>query len=131
MSTPLIEMRVPGEAASVSVVRTSVASLAARLDFTLDRLEDLRLATNEACALLLGLAAGGPSLSATVESPLEGQLRIELRRQGSSGDLPGDESFTWTVLSALVDEFVVDDSDGDVRLTLTASNGTASSEARP
>ena len=52
---PLIQLRVPVDPASVAIVRPSVASLAARLDFTLDRLEDLRLATNEACTLLLGL----------------------------------------------------------------------------
>jgi len=119
---PLIELRVPVDPASVSVVRTSVASLAARFDFTLDRLDDLRLATNEACALLLALGEpAGPTLIASVESPGEDTLRVDLCRAGSSTRLPGEESFAWTVLHALVDSVEVRDADDMVHLVLTAS----------
>ncbi|MCX6461419.1 MAG: anti-sigma factor [Actinobacteria bacterium] len=125
MSTPLIELRVPPDAASVSVVRTSVASLASRHDFTLDRLEDLRLATNEACALLLDLTSEDTAaLTAIVVSPATGTLRVTLRRRGSSSTLPGPESFAWMVLNALVDDLTVLDSDGEVHLVLTATSGT-------
>ena len=43
----------PAEGAYLSVLRTATAGLAARLDFTLDEIEDLRIAVDEACALLL------------------------------------------------------------------------------
>lgn len=125
---PLIELRVPVDPASVSIVRTSVASLAARLDFTLDRLEDLRLATNEACALLLGLGdEPGPTLTAVVDSPLPGTLRVDLCRLGTSAALADHDSFAWTVLHALVDSVAVADSDGEVHLVLTATSGTGPS----
>ena len=40
----------PAEGAYLSVLRTATAGLAARLDFTLDEIEDLRIAVDEACA---------------------------------------------------------------------------------
>ena len=38
------------------VLRTATAGLAARLQFTLDEIEDLRIAVDEACAILLSVA---------------------------------------------------------------------------
>ena len=40
----------PADGAYLSVLRTATAGLAARLDFTLDEIEDLRIAVDEACA---------------------------------------------------------------------------------
>jgi hypothetical protein len=51
-----VELRVPASGAYLAVLRTAAAGLAARLDFTLDDIEDLRIAVDEACALLLPLA---------------------------------------------------------------------------
>ena len=41
-----VSVRVPAAAAYLSVLRTTTASLAARLDFTLDEIEDLRIAVS-------------------------------------------------------------------------------------
>ena len=43
----------------MTIVRTSAAGLAARLDFTIDEIEDLRIAIGEATALLLPAADPG------------------------------------------------------------------------
>ena len=48
-----VSLRVPADGAYVSVLRTMTAGLAARLDFTVDDIEDLRIAVGEACALVL------------------------------------------------------------------------------
>ena len=50
---PDVELRLPAESAYVAVLRMTTAGLAARLDFTLDDIEDLRMAVGEACALVL------------------------------------------------------------------------------
>lgn len=122
MSAPLIELRVPADPASAPVVRTCVASIAARLDFTLDQLEDVRLATTEACALLLGLPAQTDALlAAVVATPHHDTLRIDLSRAGSLQALPGPDSFAWTVLHALVDDVSVFERDGEVHLMLTST----------
>ena len=52
----------PAEGAYLSVLRTATAGLAARLDFTLDEIEDLRIAVDEACAMLLSQAIPGTNL---------------------------------------------------------------------
>src|SRR6478735_3271011 len=48
-----VDLRVPADPAYLAVLRTATAGLAARLDLTLDEIEDLRIAVDEACALLL------------------------------------------------------------------------------
>ena len=57
-----VTVRMPAEGAYLSVLRTATAGLAARLDFTLDEIEDLRIAVDEACAMLLSQARPGGSL---------------------------------------------------------------------
>ena len=54
-----VTIQMPAEGAYLSVLRTATAGLAARLDFTLDEIEDLRIAVDEACGMLLGQAAPG------------------------------------------------------------------------
>ncbi len=57
-----VTVRMPAEGAYLSVLRTATAGLAARLDFTLDEIEDLRIAVDEACAMLLHQAIPGSAL---------------------------------------------------------------------
>ena len=57
-----VTIRMPAEGAYLSVLRTATAGLAARLDFTLDEIEDLRIAVDEACGMLLTQAAPGADL---------------------------------------------------------------------
>lgn len=125
MITVLLELRVPAEPVSVPVVRTAVASLAARLDFTLDRLEDLRLAVDEACALVVADAAAGSSLLVSMSQDSD-DLLVDVSRTGTPAARPAEDSFAWLVLSALVDEArTVVDGDGSLHLLLRSSNGMA------
>jgi serine/threonine-protein kinase RsbW len=57
-----VTIRMPADGAYLSVLRTATAGLAARLDFTLDEIEDLRIAVDEACGMLLAQAAPGADL---------------------------------------------------------------------
>ena len=52
----------PADASYVSTLRLTAASLAARCELTIDDIEDLRLAVDEACALLLPHATPGSTL---------------------------------------------------------------------
>ncbi len=63
-ATDTVELTVPADPAYLSVLRTVIASLAARRDFTLDEIDDLRIAVDEAGALLLPHASPGSQLSA-------------------------------------------------------------------
>jgi serine/threonine-protein kinase RsbW len=92
---------VPADGAYVSVLRTMTAGLAARLDFTVDDIEDLRIAVGEACALVLPEADPSGDLEA------EFRLGPGLLSVGVPTDGPRDpdyESFAWQVLSTLATE---------------------------
>ena len=58
-----VTIKMPADGAYLSVLRTATAGLAARLDFTLDEIEDLRIAVDEACAMLLSQAVPGTDLA--------------------------------------------------------------------
>ena len=93
----------PAEGAYLSVLRTATAGLAARLDFTLDEIEDLRIAVDEACAMLLSQAIPGTNLECDFE--LEADLMtIAVSVVAAQPRMPARDTFAWTVLSALAGE---------------------------
>lgn len=96
-----VELRVPASPAYLAVLRTASAGLAARLDLTLDEIEDLRIAVDEACALLLADGAPGDDLVAVFD--LEADV-LAVQVTGPARRLPQRESFAWAVLEALVGE---------------------------
>ena len=51
--TAEVRLTIPANGAYVAVPRAVVGNLAAHDDFTLDAIDDLRIAVDEACALLL------------------------------------------------------------------------------
>ena len=61
-----ISIVVPARAEFLHVVRTVVGSVAARGNLTIDAIEDLRIAVDEACAQLL--VAKGASLTARIRA---------------------------------------------------------------
>jgi serine/threonine-protein kinase RsbW len=122
----VVLLAVPASPAYLGVLRTATAGLAARLQFTLDEIEDLRIAVDEACAMLLAIAADTPQLGDTVElscrfTVTADALTVHTTVPLGSPDerLPGGESVAWQVLSALADEVsaTVDGHQAGIRLT--------------
>jgi serine/threonine-protein kinase RsbW len=99
----VVELRLPADGAYLSVLRTATAGLAARLDFTLDEIEDLRIAVDEACAMLLPDAVTGAHLVCQFAMSPEA-LAITVSVPSSTGRLPKRNTFAWTVLTALAGE---------------------------
>jgi serine/threonine-protein kinase RsbW len=114
-----VVLSVPAAGAYLGVLRTATAGLAARLQFTLDEIEDLRIAVDEACAMLLPLAIPNAELSCRF-TVTDAALLVEtsVPTMSSGPRLPA-ESFSWQVLSALADdiEAVVRDGRAAIRLT--------------
>jgi len=90
----------PAEGAYLSVLRTATAGLAARLDFTLDEIEDLRIAVDEACAMLLSQAIPGTTLECAFDLGAE-EMTITVSVTAAEPRIPARDTFAWTVLSAL------------------------------
>ena len=95
-----VEVRLPAAGAYLSVLRTATAGLAARLDFTLDEIEDLRIAVDEACAILLQQAVQGSVLSCVFRL-VDDSLEVTVSAPTTDGRAPERDTFAWTVLSAL------------------------------
>ena len=98
-----VTIQMPAEGAYLSVLRTATAGLAARLDFTLDEIEDLRIAVDEACSILLADAADRADLVCQFSLSSDA-LDITVCMPTRSGRLPQRNTFAWTVLTALAGE---------------------------
>jgi serine/threonine-protein kinase RsbW len=126
-SPDTVELTVPADPAFVSVVRTVTASLAARRDFTIEEIDDLRIAVDEASALLLPHAGAG-SLSASfagADNTLVIEVSVPLPA-GQPAPEPDQTSFAWMVLAALADSVTSSAADDRLMLTLTKARGARS-----
>jgi serine/threonine-protein kinase RsbW len=103
----------PADGAYLSVLRTATAGLAARLDFTLDEIEDMRIAVDEACAMLLSQAIPGSDLDCGF---MLGQdaMTIRVSVRCLAPQVPPDDTFAWTVLTALAGSVDAQVGPGDV-----------------
>ena len=113
-----ITIRLPARSIYVAVLRTAIAGVAARCDFNLDEIEDLRIAVDEACGLLLHDAAPGSSLSCHFAARTD-SLVAAVSSQVMTPRLPDPASFGWLVLNSLAGS-VHAELDGDV-LTILLS----------
>jgi serine/threonine-protein kinase RsbW len=122
-----VRVCMPAEGAYLSVLRTATAGLAARLDFTLDEIEDLRIAVDEACAMLLAQAIPGTNLECDFDLGAD-QMTITVSVVAAQPRTPARDTFAWTVLSALAGD--VDsrlESDDRVAIVLRKQRGASGS----
>jgi serine/threonine-protein kinase RsbW len=123
----------PAEGAYLSVLRTATAGLAARLDFTLDEIEDLRIAVDEACAMLLSQAIPGTNLECAFDLGAE-DMTITVSVTAAKPQVPALDTFAWTVLSALagtVDSRLGDDDQVSIVLCKHRENVIAGHNGHP
>jgi serine/threonine-protein kinase RsbW len=117
-----VELRLPADSAYVSVLRTTSAGLAARLDFTLDDIEDLRMAVGEACALVLPDATDGTDMTCRFYLGT-GELTVVVAVQSESASPPDPDSFAWQVLTTLAGEAAAFVGEGRYEITLSLQSG--------
>ena len=116
-SRDMVELRLPADSSYLSVLRTATAGLAARLDFTLDEIEDLRIAVDEACAMLLPDAVPLEPLTCRFRLSPD-SLEVTVVATTVTGRAPGRDSFAWTVLTALAGEVEATTDGSTVAVTL-------------
>jgi serine/threonine-protein kinase RsbW len=113
-----VAIRVPAAGVYVATLRLTTASLAARCDLTVDDIEDLRLAVDEACSLLLPHAPADGAIDADF-TLAQGQLTVEAS-VAAAGDADIDRAgFAWTVLGALSTAVEVSNAGGRLAISLT------------
>jgi serine/threonine-protein kinase RsbW len=100
----VVRLTVPADVGYLGVLRTATAGLAARLHFALDEIEDLRIAVDEACAMLLAIATPKAELQcqfAVTDDALTVEVTVPTVVPAR---LPATSSFAWKVLTALTSE---------------------------
>ena len=122
---PDAEVRLPADGAYVAVLRMATAGLAARLDFTLDDIEDLRMAVGEASAILLERARPGGRLIARFRLST-GRIEVEVSVDAVKPTPPDTTSFAWQVLTSTAADVRAEAGD-DVLIIGLAVNSTTSS----
>jgi serine/threonine-protein kinase RsbW len=110
----VVTVQVPADVVYVSTLRLTAAGLAARCELTIDDIEDLRLAVDEACALLLPNSAG-ERLDARFELHY-GRLDVQVGVQSRPESQVDRSGFAWTVLGALASEVDVSETEGQLRI---------------
>ncbi|MEP9361568.1 anti-sigma factor [Nocardioides sp. CN2-186] len=113
-----VELRVPADNAYASVLRTTTAGLAARLDFPIDDIEDLRIAVGEASAMALPESVPGTDLRCEFFLA-PGEMTIRVGVTVDHDIAPDYDSFAWQVLTTLATGASADCADGTFRITLT------------
>lgn len=118
MDGEVIELRVPASPAHLPVVRTLAADIAARLDFNLDDVADLRMAVDEACSVLVSRVSESQQLTCTFDLQPD-ILMFHASAYTNDGRPPARDTFGWQVLTALVDEAdATADGQGQVTVSL-------------
>lgn len=99
-SVLVLELRTAASTAVIPTIRTVAADLAARVDFDLDSIDDLRMAVDDLCAILVRIAADKSGLRCAFTVRPE---RIEVDVEVDVADSLPTGSFGWRVLECLTD----------------------------
>ncbi len=102
--TDTVRVSVPARAEHVHLLRTVTGAVAAHLALSLDDVDDLRLAVDQACARLLALP-GEPRTLRLDLRPMRGRIEVVLGVDATATWPPGglEDSLAWRVLGALGD----------------------------
>ncbi|MBO4206583.1 ATP-binding protein [Micromonospora echinofusca] len=120
----VVLLTVPADGGYLGVLRTATAGLAARLHFALDEIEDLRIAVDEACAMLLAVATRDAELDCRF-AVTEDALTVEVTVPTVAGArLPAESSFAWKVLTALTTSATAGMAGGRATIGLLTRRGT-------
>ena len=96
-------VQVGADASDLPPLRVVAADLAARVEFDLDTVADLRLAVDEAASELVAVAAAEALLTCifTLDA---GQMEVTVSVPARPGATLRQDAFGWRVLTTLVDE---------------------------
>lgn len=80
----LVELRIPSRPEWVALARLAAASVANRLHFSIEEIEDVKLAVAEACTAVIAHEGHGEFIDLTCEA-LSDSFRVRVRDSGRHG----------------------------------------------
>lgn len=121
-----IELKVPAKKENMLVIRLTAAGVIARAGLTVDRLDDVKMAVEEACACLIEAETPPKSLRITFQSEEDG-LRIVIRGDLAIGNFDPDEAqVVRCILESLTDGVKMREENGSlasIELRVRSWNG--------
>lgn len=120
-------LEVPAHASFLSVLRATASLLAARLDFTLEELDELRIAVDEAATILVQAPDGDGPVRCCFEVE-GGTVRCELSRTVHQS-MSEPSSFGWLLLKSVADDVDVTLAPDRTVIHLTARRDTDQADA--
>lgn len=113
-----IELSLPVNPAYVSAARLTASTIANRMMFDVDEIEDVKAAVSEACAYIIARAVATVHPVLTIVFRIYGDmLGITLTFEGERCD-SGVEDMSLIMISGLVDEADVDTTEEAIRLSM-------------
>ena len=102
-----VELKLPAEQNMMLVLRLTTAGVVARAGLTVDRMDDVKMAVEEACSFLIASGNARERMSLRFEME-EDMLKIHICADGNcAGAQPGDEGeldVVRCILESLVDD---------------------------
>lgn len=114
-----VVLSIPASTTYVALLRTVVGSCAGHRNFTLDQIDDLRMAVDEAAGQLLRYVAGDEVELSVTEADESLEVRVSANTT-ADGSVIDRRSFAWTILQVLADDFDVHSEGGRTVVTLRA-----------
>ena len=120
-----VSIRIPASPVYLSVVRLIASGLASRLQFTIDEIEDLKIAVDELSAYLTGTQGREGTLDITFTIQDD---RIEIKGAGKFS--PGEKvrteltEFSRMILETVADEAALDRTNGVPTFNIVKSKGS-------
>lgn len=123
MATDTVTMRVPATAGHLALLRTTVGGYAARGNMTIDQIDDLRMAVEEAAVQLLRHVSGERIDLDICGTPTGIEVRVHADVRGEEPVID-ESSFSWSILRALADDLAVEMRQRHATIVLTKHRTT-------
>lgn len=97
-----VEVRLPADLAQLFVLRSLAATLAIRQEFSLDGIEDVKLAVDEMCSAVAVRACQGAELICQFAAH-DGRVDVAVTALSDAAEPISKDTFGWLVLTSLTD----------------------------
>jgi serine/threonine-protein kinase RsbW len=113
-----IDLAIPATVGNVRVVRSTLGAVAANQNLTYEDVDDLRIAVDEACGVLLSLDPAPRGLRLKMNVDEDSLVVLVAAEETTATDL-SREALAWRVMRGLCDDVEAGDAPGDVWIRLT------------
>jgi serine/threonine-protein kinase RsbW len=116
-----IKLSFPVNAAYVSSARLTASSIANRMGFDIDEIEDIKAAVSEACTYIIKTMTVTPKSSFEISFDLNpGEMAITIITLGETNHQPQSDEMSMMMIQALVDELKITGAEtGNITIRMT------------